>query len=548
MAFAPPVSRGNFYYHDGLYVDVGNLNRHKRASVEEIRTILRPDLKKSKNAPLAPPKDQVGHWYEAQLMHYGLPPSKDKARAKMRLLEALNSSRLAVPPNIAQMEAEMKKQYAAAERKAKAEIKSSNMSTKKGESLVVGKKRKQAELSANSSFGNEDRGTTDAADPQQQTKKAKKAQPASTEPKTNKTTPVKPSSKSTESKAKQSLSQGGGVPDRSKQTARRGPIQTARSSKLHAAWLEDPSRGPGPVNPATGVSHAHPSEMMSMGAVEEVAKIPPTQGKATKKETRTKKESSIKKEPSIKKEVAVKKESTVKKEPSIKKEAAVKKESTVKKEPSIKKEAAAKREAALKKQPSIKNETPIRKEPKPKKETKVKNEPSTSPSSQTHPRPSGNLSRSPNQPSLGLINGIYDLSCQTVVDEWDRTQWNTSSLTLTLTLDGTTVWGAYDLGMFSGILFLPNRPWQASNSPLPFTWRGRENGEGEMDFGDQCVGEISFLGNGAIEGWISVYGRCCFEGRRREEAGTAVRTARSMREEWEGYNEEAYEEERVGRW
>ena len=93
MAFAPPVSRGYFYYHDGLYVDVGNLNRHKRASVEEIRTILRPDLIKSKNAALGPPKDQVGHWYEAQLIHYGLPPSKDKARAKMRLLEALNSSK-----------------------------------------------------------------------------------------------------------------------------------------------------------------------------------------------------------------------------------------------------------------------------------------------------------------------------------------------------------------------------------------------------------------------------------------------------------------------
>ena len=212
------------------------------------------------------------------------------------------------------------------------------------------------------------------------------------------------------------------------------------------------------------------------------------------------------------------------------------------------KEAAAKREAAFKRQPNIKNETPIKKEPIPKKETKVKNEPSTSPSSQTHPRPSGNLTRSPNAPSLGLINGIYDLSCQTVVDEWDRTQWNTSSLTLTLTLDGATVWGAYDLGVFSGILFLPNRPWQASTEPLPCTWRGRENGEGEMDFGDQCVGEISFLGNGVIEGWISVYGRCCFEGRRRQEAGTAVRTARSMREEWEGYNEETYEQERVGRW
>ena len=472
MAFASPVSRGNFYYHDGLYVDVGNLNRHKRASVEEIRTILRPDLKKSKNAPVTPPKDQVGHWYEAQLIHYGLPPSKDKARAKMRLLEALNSSRLAVPPNMAQMEAEMKKEYAAAERKAKAEIKSSNKPTKNGESPEVGKKRKQA---------NEHHSTADAANSQSQTKKAKKAQSDSTKPKAEKTTTLKSSNKTTESKTKQSLSQGG-ERERPKQTARKGPIQTARSSKLHAAWLEDPSRGPGPINPATGVSYAHPSDM-SMAAVEEVARIPPTQHKARREQ-----------------------------------------------------ELEVKRERDRKK-------LRVKEEPKLKKETKVKHEASSSPSSQIQSRPSGNLSRSPNGPSLGLINGIYDLSCQTVEDNW-----GSEDLTLTLTLDGTTVWGAYDLGMFSGILFLPNRPWQASNSPLPFTWRGRENGEGEMEFGDDCEGEISFLGNGVIEGWISVYGRCCFEGRRREEAGTAVRTARSMREEWEGYNEEAYEEERVGRW
>ena len=69
-----------------------------------------------------------------------------------------------------------------------------------------------------------------------------------------------------------------------------------------------------------------------------------------------------------------------------------------------------------------------------------------------------------------------------------------------------------------------------------------------MSFGDGCEGEISFLGGGRIEGWIGVYGECKFEGRRREEAGTKVRSAGSMRGEWEGYNEEAYEEERVGRW
>ena len=472
MAFAPPVSRGDFYYHDGLYVDVGNLNRHKRATAEEIRALLRPDLKKSKNASVLPPKDQVGHWYEAQLIHYGLPPSKDKARAKMRLLEALNSSRLVVPPNIAQMEAAMKKEYAAAERKAKAEIKGSLMLTREGGSPALGKKRKQAEPSVDISFGNQYDGLSDimnAANSQSQTKKARKGQSDSTKQKTDKTASLKPSKKTSQSKPGQSLSQGEGVRERAKQTARKGPIQTARSTKLHAAWLEDPSRGPGPINPVTGVRYAHPSEM-SMEAAEVAARIPMTQGKSRREQ-----------------------------------------------ELDIKKERAQK-------------ELSVKKEPKLKKEPGVKLEPSTRPSSQL-------------SPSLGLINGIYDLSCPTVEDNWDSTD-----LTMTLALDGTTVWGAYDLGMFSGILSLPDRPWQASSEPLPFIWRGREDGEGEMSFGDGCEGEISFLGNGVVEGWISVYGRCCFRGRRRHEAGTSVRPARSMRAEWDDYNEEAYEEERVGRW
>ena len=482
MAFAAPVSRGNFYYHDGLYVDVGNLNRHKRASVEEIRTILRPDLKKSKTTSPAPSKDQVGHWYEAQLIHYGLPPSKDKARAKMRLLEALNSSRLAVPPNVAQMEAEMKKEYAAAERKAKAEIKNSSMPKRKEESVVVGKKRKQA---------NEHDSTADAANSQPQAKKGKKVQSDSSKPKAEKAMTLKPSKKTTESKAKQSLSQRG-EREQPKQTARKGPIQTAKSSKLHAAWVEDPTRGPGPINPATGARYAHPSEMStSMAAVEEMISLPPSQPK-------TKARRDL--------------------------------------------EAAAKRERDRKK-------LSVKGEPKLKKETKIKNESSTSPSSQIRAGPTENLSCSPNGPSLGLINGIYDLYNQDMVD-----QFGTRNLTLTLTLDGTTIWGAYDFGIYTGIFFFPDRPWRASNEPLPFTWRARgrpdtwgsRNSKGEMISAYDCFGEISFLGSGVIEGSISDVGRLYFEGRRRQEAGTAVRSAKSMQEEWEEYTEEAGWAEQYG--
>lgn len=121
-------------------------------------------------------------------------------------------------------------------------------------------------------------------------------------------------------------------------------------------------------------------------------------------------------------------------------------------------------------------------------------------------------------------------------------------LTLALALDKHTVWGAYDFGMFSGIIRLAQRPTSASSTAIPFEWRGRENGEGEMSFGDSCQGHIKFLEKGKIEGRISLYGDAVFQGKKETGPGAPRRTAKDMKEEWETYNKDAYERERVGRW
>lgn len=110
-ASAPFVVRGEFVYHGTLFVDVGGaLKRHARASQSDLKTYL--DGKA--------PKDQVAHWYEAQLIHYGLPRSKDKNTAKVRLQQALSQKKLTVPPHIVDMEVQMKKDYAASIRKSRA--------------------------------------------------------------------------------------------------------------------------------------------------------------------------------------------------------------------------------------------------------------------------------------------------------------------------------------------------------------------------------------------------------------------------------------------
>jgi hypothetical protein len=137
-ASAPFVVRGEFVYHDTLFVDVGGaLKRHARASTGELKTYLEGKA----------PKDQVAHWYEAQLIHYGLQRSKDKNTAKVRLQQALSQKKLAVPPHIVEMEAGMKKDYVASIKKSRS---AASKAAKGGaeDHLVAkapGKKRKKSD-------------------------------------------------------------------------------------------------------------------------------------------------------------------------------------------------------------------------------------------------------------------------------------------------------------------------------------------------------------------------------------------------------------------
>lgn len=136
-ASAPFVVRGEFVYHDTLFVDVGGaLKRHARASASELKMCL--DGKA--------PKDQVAHWYEAQLIHYGLQRSKDKNTAKVRLQQALTQKKLAVPPHIVEMEAQMKKDYAASIKKARSAARKAAKGGPEDSLMAKGRKRKQSDI------------------------------------------------------------------------------------------------------------------------------------------------------------------------------------------------------------------------------------------------------------------------------------------------------------------------------------------------------------------------------------------------------------------
>ncbi|KKZ63201.1 hypothetical protein EMCG_02406 [[Emmonsia] crescens] len=149
---------------------------------------------------------------------------------------------------------------------------------------------------------------------------------------------------------------------------------------------------------------------------------------------------------------------------------------------------------------------------------------------------------------LGLLNGRYSLESPALRD-W--AMYDDHPFTLILTLHQNALWGAYDFGMFTGILHIPQRPWEASaDKQYEFSWRGKENSQGVISYDDaRQKGWIRFLGNGRIDGVIEVYGKARFSGVRVSgEQTRSERDAASMRAEWEGYSQEAYEHARVARW
>lgn len=103
MSLVPPVSQGKFSFAgDSLFVEASGRNLHRRATVPELQSHFN-------DADGA--KDQPAHWYEAQLVHYGLPPSRVKGTAKMRLYDAVKKGGLAVPANLRSLETDLKKQW-----------------------------------------------------------------------------------------------------------------------------------------------------------------------------------------------------------------------------------------------------------------------------------------------------------------------------------------------------------------------------------------------------------------------------------------------------
>lgn len=115
MSLAPPAVKDRFSYAgDSIYIEASGHNRHRRATIPELKAHFKGT---------GDTKDPPAHWYEAQLLHYGLPPSKIKGTAKMRLFEAVNNGKMAVPAHIQKLEKDLMKEWTKNEREAKKALK-----------------------------------------------------------------------------------------------------------------------------------------------------------------------------------------------------------------------------------------------------------------------------------------------------------------------------------------------------------------------------------------------------------------------------------------
>lgn len=139
------VTNGKFCFAvDSFYVESSGHNLHRRATLEDLKRLFDTA---SASTGSSSKSDHVGHWYEAQLLHYGLAPSKNKAVAKMRLLDALKAGSLAVPKEILKIEADLKKEWKKRDKEARAES-SAARKTVNGAAPKGKRKRDESEKAA----------------------------------------------------------------------------------------------------------------------------------------------------------------------------------------------------------------------------------------------------------------------------------------------------------------------------------------------------------------------------------------------------------------
>ncbi|KAK0333128.1 hypothetical protein LTR94_022126 [Friedmanniomyces endolithicus] len=142
---------------------------------------------------------------------------------------------------------------------------------------------------------------------------------------------------------------------------------------------------------------------------------------------------------------------------------------------------------------------------------------------------------------VGVVNGMYNVRTS-INGEWD--EYNGHQSTITLTFHGDELWGSYDFGMFNGVIRMTERRRDSSDDTVDFQWRGIENSEHIISYNDsRQTGQIAFDGGGVVSGTFhGMYREVSFQGLRVDCRQTGdEQTYSTLHKEWDSYSEEAFE-------
>ncbi|TKA30015.1 hypothetical protein B0A50_02734 [Salinomyces thailandicus] len=479
----PPIVRGEFVYRDTLFVDAGGEGRrHPRASPSELKDLLNGKV----------PKDQVGHWYEAQLIHYGLPRSKQKDTAKVRLQQALSQGKLKVPAHLGEMEAQMKREYAGAVRKAK------RASSGNGDAVASstgGKKRKNEEVSAESA--KKTKLSMNVGDISINIEHGASASGKKSTESAGKSSKAAAPAKKTSAAKK--------IDTTSKETAAAGLPSANASAKASSSSKKAPAKvQDAQINQSLGTS----SDIKSTAG----------SGAKAKPDAKAKPQPKVKAEPKAKTEPKAKVESKAKAEAKAKMEPKVKAELKVKAEP-----------PKVKREPDIKPETKLQAAAKAKKNSEVKADPDAD------SMDVDNFAQE--MPGTRYVTGVFTLDCPQLADQLPD---EADNFRLFLCVDNGSIWGGFELGQKTGVLRIDEIPIDRTGS---FGWRARDSWEGgRLTFGRGCFGEIEFFGVGKVMGrFEGLFNEpMLFQGRRQPGPLWCGRSAYSFQQEWDGFVRDAY--------
>jgi hypothetical protein len=401
MSLAPAVAKDGFAFVAGdFYAEASGHNRHRRATISALK-----DHFKSGSD-----KDHPAHWFEAQLIHYGLQPSKTKSVARMRLFDAVNSGKLTVPGHLKNLEADLKKEWTKNEREAKKAVKTVK-STSKASSTATGTKRKadasNVDMTINVGGINITVSAKDASASSSAVKKAK----TSTSSKAAKDSP-KPKATSATKAAKDS--------PKPKNTSASKSAKDAPKPKASTASKAKPSTRPS-SSAATSTTPAKKQTARRGGISQGPSRGSTSTAEAASARPSRTKQTARRSQPFVRGRIPV---------------------------------------------PDGFGTGDDYDEPPPPYQEYDRNNYDSDAHSDGDDHGS---SPPPSLEPLGLLNGRYDIFSNEVNGQWGHDDFD-----LVLTLSGRELWGKFDLGIISGILRFQERPWESSHEGIPFTWRGEE--------------------------------------------------------------------------